>query len=392
MINLPDFFEHYCPTKIVSGQRAVSNVPFEAGRLGCTRAFIITEKGPAQDNILKSVKQAFSDSRMQIGHIFDDAISQPHTGTAAKVADLFLKKGCDVFIALGSGYCMDIAKAANIILAAKGGNLSHISANKQAVPGNLYPMIAIPLAFTAGNQHTGFTVIHDEDSREKLFIAADSLYPNMAVIDPRAALNADQGVISAYALRNLALAIDAYFMQDSNPVVGIYARSAVELLRKYAPAKARITNKKDSDSALANAAMFAGIAFSHRANGLIAACAWAIEETCGLSAEKTLPALLLAGFDFYAGKNPEETIGLAGILAGSGAFLEHEGAVAAVSRKFSDLCQMITDGSGKQTGLAGLSAADLKQAAKAAATADNPFFKSGAFTAADAAAVMNAAL
>ncbi|MRR39532.1 alcohol dehydrogenase, partial [bacterium] len=41
---VPDFYEHYCPAKIVAGQRALSNLPFEMGRFGPMKAMVVMDR------------------------------------------------------------------------------------------------------------------------------------------------------------------------------------------------------------------------------------------------------------------------------------------------------------------------------------------------------------
>jgi alcohol dehydrogenase len=40
---MPNYYQFFCPVKILSGQLAVSNIPYEMSQLGCKNAMIVTD-------------------------------------------------------------------------------------------------------------------------------------------------------------------------------------------------------------------------------------------------------------------------------------------------------------------------------------------------------------
>ena len=113
---LPNYYQFYCPVKILSGRLAVSNIPYEMNLLGCKRAMIVTDKGVAKAGLIDIVKSAFADSHMKIGHIFDEVPQDSSDGIANRIAKIFTTKRCDCFIAVGGGSALDSAKGADIVL------------------------------------------------------------------------------------------------------------------------------------------------------------------------------------------------------------------------------------------------------------------------------------
>jgi alcohol dehydrogenase len=113
---LPSYYQHYCPVKILSGSKAVSNIPYEMEVLGCKRAMIVTDKGVMGAGLINIVKEAFSDSHMGIGYIFDETPTDSSNRLVNKLAKIFEAELCDCFIAVGGGSVLDTAKGANIVV------------------------------------------------------------------------------------------------------------------------------------------------------------------------------------------------------------------------------------------------------------------------------------
>ena len=68
---LPSFYEFGNPVRIVSGNKAVDNIPYELKRLGAQRPLVITDQGVSYAGLLSYVEDAIADSETRIGAIFD---------------------------------------------------------------------------------------------------------------------------------------------------------------------------------------------------------------------------------------------------------------------------------------------------------------------------------
>ena len=184
---LPNYYQFYCPVKILSGQLAVSNIPFEMKLLGCQRAMIVTDKGVVKAGLIDIVKSAFSDSDVKIGRIFDEVPQDSSDRVANRIARMFKTERCDCFIAVGGGSALDSAKGANIVLSADSGDILDFQ-GADKITSDLKPLIAIPTTAGTGSEVTKVAVIYNETTETKMSFVSDKLYPNLAVIDPRMTL------------------------------------------------------------------------------------------------------------------------------------------------------------------------------------------------------------
>src|SRR4030042_6837715 len=140
---LPDYYEFICPVKILSGLKSLSNLPYELTLLGVKRPLIVTDQGVVKAGLLKLVTEAFSESKIKPGAIFDE--TPPDSGSAVvnKVAKLFKDKKCDSFVAVGGGSVIDTAKCANMIVVEGTSDLMKFQ-GVDRLEKDMKPFVAIP--------------------------------------------------------------------------------------------------------------------------------------------------------------------------------------------------------------------------------------------------------
>jgi alcohol dehydrogenase len=276
---LPNYYQHYCPVKILSGSRAVSNIPYEMEVLGCRKAMIVTDKGVTGAGLINIVKEAFSDSQIKIGYIFDETPPDSSNRLVNKLAKIFEEEACDCFVAVGGGSVLDTAKGANIVVSEGSDDILKFQGN-EVIKKSLLPMIAVPTTSGTGSEVTKVAVIYNEEINIKMSFVSDKLYPKVAVLDPRMTLTVPPKLTAATGLDALTHAIEAYTCIQKNPIDNVFARAAIELVKSYL---LRATeNGKDEEARLgmANASLYAGIAFSNSMVGMVHSLAHAAGGVC----------------------------------------------------------------------------------------------------------------
>lgn len=395
-MGMPDYYEHYCPVKIVAGQLALSNMPFEMSRFGSSRALIVMDRETAAAGFAATIEQAFDASACQIGAWFCEVEGRADLNTARRIAAFFRSSGCDCLVAVGGGGCMDAAKAACLLAAARAEQLPAAEevGGITSWPAKIY---AVPVAYAPGYPVSSLAAVYDGQKGTTAYIASERLMPLLAVLDPRATRRTTARDRALYAMDALAKAVEAAVLPEMNPVVGIYGKAAVELIRKYlAPAlhgdgrsKRFATVAGEAHRAMANAALYAGIAFSHGSAGLIAAAAHALHSITGVGAGAASAVLLPWGLDFYGRQTLPRILDLAGALAGSTRFLAEENRLSGVKASLVGLHQL--------TGLpqtlreAGVLRIHLEKIARTAASPACPYYRDGLFTEADVLALLEQA-
>ena len=318
---IPHYYQHFCPVKILSGHNAVSNIPFELDILGCKRAMIVTDNGVVGAGLINIVREAFSDSDREIGYIFDETPPDSSNRLVNKLAKLFEKQKCDCFVAVGGGSALDTAKGANIVISEGTDDILKLQGN-EIIKADLFPMSAVPTTAGTGSEATKVAVIYNEEKNTKMAFVSDRLYPRVAVLDSRMTMTVPPRLTAATGMDALTHAVEAYTCLQKNPIDDIFARAAIELVRKYLVRATENGRDEEARLGMANASLFAGIAFSNSMVGMVHALAHACGGVCHVPHGLANAILLPHGLEYNIASVPQYIAELSGMLGGSIEYME----------------------------------------------------------------------
>ncbi len=367
---VPNYYQHYCPGKIISGKNSLDKIPGEMERLGCKRAIVVTDKGVAGVGLIKYVEDAFKKSKHQkIVTVFDEAPPDSSDKIVNKLAQLFKDKECDCFIAVGGGSAMDTAKGANIMISEDTDDILKVQ-GAENIEADLLPMIAVPTTSGTGSEVTRAAIIKNVDKHFKMLFGADKLYPNVAILDPRMSATVPPKITAATGMDALTHAMEAYTGLQKNPIDDAYAKAAIELVAKYL-VRATENGAEDEEARLgmANAATFAGIAFSNAMVGVVHATAHACGAVCSVPHGLANAILLPWCLEYNSGKVGEYIGELSTVLGGGSVnYLESKEQAKVTVQLVRDLLKKLNDICGMPIRLrdAGVSESDLPDIARTA--------------------------
>ncbi|MGD9900246.1 MAG: iron-containing alcohol dehydrogenase [Calditrichaceae bacterium] len=325
---MADYFEFFCPVKIVSGDKALENIPFELDLLSAKKPMIVTDKGVSGAGLVNHIINAFKESNMSIGAVYDDVPPDSSLKTVREVSAVYRKSGCDALIAIGGGSVMDTAKAVNIVVSENADDLMQFT-GAGALKRPLKPLIAVPTTAGTGSEVTIVAIIADTDKNIKLPFTSYYLLPNIAVIDPRMTMTMPAQITAATGMDALTHSIEAYTCLGKNPMSDAYATSAIRLISKHLLNVVKNPSDKKGRLAMANAATMAGIAFSNSMVGMVHTLGHSVGAVChiphGTAMSILLPHVLeynhrhgetsagelllyLAGDEEYAKTAPEKRV------------------------------------------------------------------------------------
>ena len=340
---LPDYYEFACTVKIVSGLKALTNLPYEMDLLGMRRALLVTDPGVAGAGLIKQVEKVFDGASCEIGAVYDKTPPDSSTRIAGEAAAAYTDGGCDGFIAVGGGSAMDTAKAANMMVTLGVDDL-HALEGAERVKERLKPFIAIPTTAGTGSEVTLVAVIRDEERDAKLAFTSLKTMPDVAILDPKMTLTLPPMITAATAMDALTHAIEAYHCLQKNPVSDAFAVAAIQLL--MANAVTCVEDGKDPMArlALANAALLAGMSFSNSMVGVVHGLAHATGGVAHVPHGVANGILLPWGMEYNLDKAGAALAGLAPVLGASASGSEADQARAAIQavrdlqQRFNKLC------------------------------------------------------
>jgi len=320
---IPHYYQHFCPVKILSGHNALSNIPYEMDILGCRRAMVVTDKGVVDAGLINLVREAFAGSDKEIGCVFDEAPPDSSNRLVNKLARLFEKEMCDCFLAVGGGSALDTAKGANIVISEGTDDILSLQGN-EIIKKDLLPMIAVPTTSGTGSEVTKVAVIYNEEKNVKMAFVSDRLYPRVAVLDSRMTMTVPPKLTAATGMDALTHAIEAYTCLQKNPIDDVFARAAIELIRKYLVRAVENGRDEEARLGMANASLLAGIAFSNSMVGMVHAMAHACGGVCHVPHGVANAILLPYGLEYNIPGIPCYIAELSGMLGGSIEYLEEK--------------------------------------------------------------------
>lgn len=263
-----NFYEFFCPVKIIAGHSAIDHLPFELSHLGAKKPMIITDKGVRNVGLVDPVVTSLTQADVNTDVIFDDVPPDSSLVTVRDAAKVYRDQGCDAIIAIGGGSVIDTSKAVNILVSEGGDDLMQY-AGAHNLPKPLKPFILIPTTAGTGSEVTSVAVISDTEKNVKLPFTSYFLLPDAAVLDPRMTKTLPPHLTAMTGMDAMTHAIEAYIGLAKNPISDAYASAAIKKISKNLPIVLKDLSDTNARLELAQASTMAGIAFSNSMVGLV---------------------------------------------------------------------------------------------------------------------------
>ncbi len=173
-------FSYYNPVEVVFGN-GVRNEIGEKLKGKYNNILLVCSKGPFRENgLYDQIKDNIEEAGMKVFGM-SDIDSNPRLSSVREGAQVCKENKVDCVIALGSGSAMDCTKA--IAAAAKTGkDPYHFFWGERVEVKESLDMIMIPTLAATGTELNHFSVIVNDDTKEKYFF--NSQYAKIAVMDP----------------------------------------------------------------------------------------------------------------------------------------------------------------------------------------------------------------
>ncbi|MBN1499756.1 MAG: iron-containing alcohol dehydrogenase [Spirochaetes bacterium] len=272
----PAFYEFYSPVKILSGDNALDNIPYELSKKNSSNPLIITDEGVSKSGILKIVTKILKSGKIKNNVIFDKTPRDSSLEVVQELAAVFKKNKCDCIIAIGGGSVIDTAKGVRILVTNRTNNLKSLSGVNRINPSSV-ALFILPTTSGTGSEATQVAVISDNQKGEKMLFVSPYIYPDMAVLDPRLTVTLPPKLTAMTGMDALTHAVEAYTCTQKNPVSDAFASTAVKMVFSNLMSAVKNGSNKKARMELANASLLAGIAFSNSMVGAV----HSIGHACG---------------------------------------------------------------------------------------------------------------
>ncbi|MDZ4168715.1 MAG: iron-containing alcohol dehydrogenase [Coriobacteriia bacterium] len=274
---IPAYFEFSNRAKLLAGEHAIEQIPYELGVMEVRRPILVTNRQLRELGLADIVSVALADGGTPAVAVFAEVPVDSSVSVVNDLARAYRESGCDGIVAVGGGSVLDTAKGASLVLTIGGDDLMDRRGAGIVNARAMVPLVAVPTTAGTGSEVTGVAVIKDAVRDVKMAFVSPQLVPDVAVLDPRMTVGLPPRLTASTAMDALCHAVEAFTSRQANPLSDAYARAAVELIRDHLPLA--LSNGRDASHrhALATAAALAGASFSNAMVGIV----HAIGHACG---------------------------------------------------------------------------------------------------------------
>ena len=289
-------WQFYNPVKIFAGRGSRAQL---ANQLkGKTLLIVTTKRGRTQFSDDLILSEVIKTNRVT----WVDSVKE-NPGLTDLQADINHLKNSrfEAIVAFGGGSAMDAAKALRMGLAIKGkytlaelleNPILHKSAKQ-------VPLYALSTTAGTGSEVTPFATVWNHETKKKLSLADDSVFPSVAIVDAELTDIAPINVTISTGLDAINQAAESIWNKNANGITLALATRALKLGLAALPLLAEGKGGKAERAQMSEASLLAGLAISHTRTALChsisypltahfdvphgLACAFTMPEVCKLN-------------------------------------------------------------------------------------------------------------
>lgn len=229
-------FQMYVPTRILFGEGKLSSL--HEHKLPGRKAMIVISNGKSTkaNGALERTEKELELAGVETV-LFDKIMANPLKSTVMEGAAYAKENNCDFIVALGGGSVMDASKAIAAMATNDGDLWDYIGGGTgkgMTLTKEPLPLVAITTTAGTGSEVDQWGVVSNEETNEKIgFGGYDSLFPQIAVVDPEL-MKSVPAVFTAYqGFDALFHSVECYISAAANLMSDMYALTAIENIGTY---------------------------------------------------------------------------------------------------------------------------------------------------------------
>lgn len=249
-------FTYFIPTKVLFGAGKLNELG--TMKLPGKKALIVITCGKSMkaNGYLERVRSLLEKNGCGSA-VFDKILPNPVLSHVMEGAAFAKQEGCDFVIGLGGGSSIDSAKAIAVMAKNPGDYWDYVSGGTGRalpIPNGALPVVAITTTAGTGTEADPWTVITNEEKKEKIGFGCDATYPALSIVDPELMTTVPPHLTAFQGFDAFFHAAEGYLANIATPVSDAFALQSIALIAKSLPAA--VGNGSDlnarTDVALAN--------------------------------------------------------------------------------------------------------------------------------------------
>lgn len=230
-------FDYRIPTRMIFGAGKLDKLG--KVKLPGTKALIVISNGTSMRKYgyLERIEGLLSRQGIE-SVVFDKILPNPVKAHVMEGAALAKAESCDFIIGLGGGSSIDSAKSIALMVKNPGDYWDYISGGSGKglpVKNGVLPIVAITTTAGTGTEVDPWTVITNEEKKEKIGFGTGDTFPVLAIVDPELMLTIPPGLTAYQGFDAFFHAAEGILSKIATPFSDAYAMKSIELLYKHLP-------------------------------------------------------------------------------------------------------------------------------------------------------------
>ena len=235
-MNANPVFSLHIPTKILFGCGELRKLATE--KLPGKKALIVISSGTSMKKYgyLDKVVELLQENNTE-SVVYDKILPNPIKSHVMEAASVCREQKCDFIVGLGGGSSIDSAKAIAVMACNDGDYWDYIPAGsgKGRPVTKALPVIAIPTTAGTGTEADPWSVITNEEAKEKIGFGSTLTFPVLSIIDPELMVSIPPHLTAYQGFDAFFHAAEGFLANCATPISDLYAIEAIRLLYKYLP-------------------------------------------------------------------------------------------------------------------------------------------------------------
>jgi len=263
-------FNYSVHNHITFGVGAVQKLPELVGQYKAKALMVIYDKGVDDAGIAKKVKEQLEEKNIAYT-VYDQVQPNPTDISVEEAAQQAIAYGADLFVAVGGGSSMDLAKAVNVLMTNPSPIGQYGGMGKVVHP--VKPLIAIPTTAGTSSEITNVAALMDTTAIVKYVIIDDKITPSDILVDPAFTLSVPPSVTAATGMDAITHAVESYISVMASPLTEYASLEALKIFHEYLPKVVADGKNLEAREQMMIACIIVGSAFSNANLGLVHAIA-----------------------------------------------------------------------------------------------------------------------
>ena len=264
------------PGSIIFGNNSLSQLSQIAKDFSPKSICIVTDRGVSEAGILNKTLHILKDLEVALT-TFDEMEPEPDIKSIDQCAKLARENKVDLFVGLGGGSPIDVAKGASIVAKYDGSIFGYLGVDN--VPGNTIPKVLIPTTAGTGSEVTPFAIFKDKERQSKTAIQSKHVLGDTVIIDPLLTHSCPPKVTAVCGMDALTHAIESYTSINSSPMSAQCSIQAINLIGKYILQAYENGDNAEARQSMSLGSFYAGIGIANAGSGAVGALSYPVEGT-----------------------------------------------------------------------------------------------------------------